>query len=72
MSKTKKRFNIRGVIVVAFLTFFVLMQIFPFWISIVQSLQPKEFIVMNTIELWPQAFSINNYLIAWQDADFKV
>ena len=72
MSNMGKRFNYRGLIVVVFLSIFVLMQIFPFWISIVQSLQPKEFIVMNTIELWPQAFSIKNYLIAWQDANLEL
>lgn len=72
MNSQAKRFNIKGVIVVIILAFFVVMQIFPFWLSIVQSLQPKEFIVMNTIELWPQAFSIKNYLTAWRDADLEL
>ena len=76
MSKEEKsmRFGrrLRLGFTVAILLIFVVLEIFPFWLSLVQSLQPRDFTVMNTIEIWPQAFSIENYAIAWRDANLEL
>ncbi len=64
--------RLRFGVTVAVLLLFVILQILPFWLSLVQSLQPRDFVVMNTIEFWPQSFSIGNYVIAWRDADLEL
>lgn len=52
------------------LTLFALLQIFPFYIQIVSSLQPLDFSpVSGKIYLWPTAFAFSNYIEAVKRTD---
>lgn len=52
------------------LSLLALLQMFPFWIQIVSSLQPLDFLPESgKIYLWPTAFSISNYKEAIVRAD---
>lgn len=63
--------KIAVIVTVAVLTLFVLLEIFPFYLSLVQSLQPKDFKVSTGLEFWPQSFSIVNYWAALRDSHLE-
>ena len=64
----KKTDRIINIIAYSILIIVALLEIFPFYLSIVQSLQPKDFLTLNKIELWPQYLSFMNYLVALKES----
>lgn len=51
------------------LCFFMFLQIFPFYLSFVQSLQPKSYRPSVSIRLLPNSLSLVNYYTAWKDSN---
>ena len=70
---TKASKKIFGVIAVFILVLFIVLQVFPFYLSLVTSLQPKSFFSLtkfdDSIRLWPAKISLVNYVTAWKDAN---
>jgi len=53
-----------------FLLIIGLAQIFPFYLKIVESVQPfSHIIIPGELPLWPDGFQLSNYVKAWIDAD---
>lgn len=71
MNKKKKR--IRNGIFYIILSIFAFIQIFPFYLKIVNSLQPKDFNPMiGKIYLLPKGFHFENYIEAWKMSNLGV
>ena len=68
-NKSKKKTDrIINIFASSILIIVALLEIFPFYLSVVQSLQPKDFLTLNKIELWPQYLSFMNYLVALKES----
>ena len=58
------------VLTFAVLIFFALGQTFPFYLELVRSVQPKNYIPkFGSFELWPTGFNFGNYVTAVREAD---
>lgn len=67
MSAMNKKRSVKKIIFSIILSVFAFLQIFPFYLRIVDSLQPKKFIPeLGKIYLWPVKVSFENYAVAWQ------
>ena len=72
MTEIKKRSRAPVVVSLVILIIFMFLQIFPFYLSLVQSLQSKDFIPSNTLSLFPEHISFQNYVIAWRDSNLML
>ena len=72
-SAGKKVLRITGkVISWIFLAVLIVAQIFPFYLKLVESVQPfSHIIIQGELHLWPDAFQLSNYAKAWVDADLS-
>ena len=72
-SAGKKVLRITGkVISWIFLAVLIVAQIFPFYLKLVESVQPfSHIIIQGELPLWPDAFQLSNYAKAWVDADLS-
>ena len=62
----KHKINITSVFAVIILSVFSFVQIFPFYLSLVSSLEPLSFVPKyGKIYLWPEAFTFKNYYDAF-------
>ncbi len=64
-----KKITVGSVIGILILVFFVFLQIFPFYLSLVWSFQPKSFRQTSSLNLWPESFNFQNYVLAWKESD---
>lgn len=71
LSKMQKKSRILQITAATILVIFIILQILPFWLSLVQSLQPKNYIFTSKIDFLPQSFSIINYVTAWKGAHLE-
>lgn len=64
-----KKIRIKYIIFYTILTLYSIIQIFPFYLKLVNSLQPKNFMpIMGKFYLWPEKLNFNNYIVAWKSA----
>ncbi|GKX29948.1 sugar ABC transporter permease [Vallitalea longa] len=71
MSKGKNK--IRNTIFYIILSIFAFVQLFPFYLRIVYSLQPKDFLPeIGKIYLLPEGFHFENYIEAWKMSNLGV
>lgn len=71
MSKRKNK--IRNTIFYIILSIFAFVQLFPFYLRIVYSLQPKDFLPeIGKIYLLPEGFHFENYIEAWKMSNLGV
>lgn len=71
MNKGKNK--IRNTIFYVILSILAFIQLFPFYLKLVYSLQPKNFIAeLGKIYLWPQGFHFENYVEAWKMGNLGV
>lgn len=76
MSKNKiwyKKVNYAGIFVIIILSIFAFVQIIPFYLQLVSSLQPLTFRPeYGKLYFWPQSFNLSNYLMAFRLAELGV
>ncbi|GMQ61543.1 carbohydrate ABC transporter permease [Vallitalea maricola] len=71
MNKGKNK--IRNTIFYIILSIFAFVQLFPFYLRIVYSLQPKDFLPeMGKIYLLPKGFHFENYVQAWKMSNLGI
>lgn len=64
-----RRYKPIHIIFYIILIVFSVIQLFPFYLKVVESLQPKGFVpVLGKIYLWPEKMSFENYAVAWKTA----
>ncbi len=69
---SKKR-KIRIVVICTLiLAFFMFLQILPFYLSFVESLQPETYRPGGKVNFWPDKISLKNYAIAWQGSNLTM
>ena len=64
-----RKFKPHHIIYYIILSVFSIIQIFPFYLKVVESLQSRDFIpLMGRIYLWPEKLTLENYYVAWTSA----
>ncbi len=64
-----KKIHIRHIIFYIILSLYSFIQIFPFYLQVINSLQSKDFIpVLGKFYLWPEKLTFSNYRVAWETA----
>ncbi len=75
MNKKKpwyKKANLAGIVSVIILSFFALVQILPFFLQLVLSLQPLDFRPeYGKLYFWPKSINFKNYIMAFKLAELK-
>lgn len=68
ISKRKIKDHLLNALIIVFLSFLALLQLFPFYLQIVTSLQPTEGFnpVDGKIYLWPESINLKNYVEAFR------
>lgn len=65
-----KKIRVRHIIFYIFLSVYSFIQIFPFYLKVVNSLQSKDFVpVLGQFYLWPEKINFGNYAVAWKTAN---
>lgn len=66
----KKTIKISNILIIIILTIITFFQMFPFYMKIVESLQPDSWIEqIDQWNLWPKSFTLNNYMRAWKEGE---
>jgi len=65
-----KKVRISAVIIIALLSLFAFLQVFPFYLELIRSMQPKAFEPSyGRLYLWPEGFAFSNYTAAFKQGD---